>query len=162
MEPEGIVLRGQDSTFLIRIGDGTLDLSSLTVAFTGPSGSRARLSLIPEPSLRRVRVVVRPSEVGLHVGVVSYGPFHLPGSPFNSLVGRDYASLTGPILNLDLEQECDDGQLTPKKPWGLCSNTLTEEVRVFPSCVVVSLGGKEVYCSVSNPWLCSLVCFRFW
>ena len=144
MEPQGVVNRGEDCVFFIQLGaGGTLELTTLNCFVTGPSGCRYPVTLSPVPRLHQHRCVFRPLESGLHVGVVSFGPFHLPGSPFHTMVTRDYSSITRPLVSLDVE--LDSSHSTPsnssdpikvRKPWGITSNQNTEEVNMsflFPN-----------------------------
>ena len=123
-----LAVRGQDVSFILQAGPHLA--TTLDAFVTGPSGHRCTVKMTFVPELQGFRCTFRPIEIGLNVGVVMAGAIHLPGSPFTINVSRNYTAIDRTIISLDMEMD-PQGNFNLRKPWGITSNTRTEEVSTF-------------------------------
>jgi hypothetical protein len=126
--PSPLAVQGQDVSFILQAGPHLA--TTLDSFVTGPSGHRWTVKMIFVPELQGFSCTFRPLEIGLNVGVVMAGAVHLPGSPFSFNVSRNYTPMDRTIITMDLELD-PYGHANVRKPWGITTNTRTEEVSSF-------------------------------
>lgn len=122
--PPPLAVRGEDTGFDVYPG---AHHATLECHVTGPSGTLYAVDMAFVPELQGYKCLFRPMEIGLHVGVVMAGAAHLPGSPFFVNVARNYSLIPRSVVKLDVEME-SEGRFLVRKPWGITSNSRTEEV----------------------------------
>jgi len=143
LEPQGTNFTFSDCVFVIEgMGSKTVEddgfedcPSILDIQIVGPSGQLCPIEF--DAYYDSLRCTFRPVEIGLHHGKVLSEGKHVQGSPFNTIICRDYENVTekwNPVVSMDIELtsifEEDSLSLEIKKPWGIACISKTEQIVV--------------------------------
>lgn len=163
LPPPPLVLRGEEAGFGINLG---AHRATLDCHVNGPSGTRYAVKMAFVPELQHYHCLFRPVEIGLHVGVVmDESAQHLPGSPFFVNVGRNYSATPRSVVQLDVEME-SEGRFLVRKPWGITSNSRTEEVITIPLFIAhlssPAQHGAHVILNLTNAVSLFILVSSFW